>query len=115
MHVLITVSEMNDKRQAALKGRRFCDKHRQKELCLYCKTCELLVCDGCCLIKDHKSYKFNLLTDVADEHVQLLRDEEQKLDAATLPLKEAITAIAEEGRMLGANRQSNKVRITSRG
>eukprot|EP00961_Rhodomonas_salina_P103087 1386143-Rhodomonas_salina.1 len=103
---------MKDERQAAPKGRRFCDKHKQKELRLYCKTCELLVCDDCCLIKDHKSHDFNLLDEVAGEHVQLLLDEAQKLDAATAPLKEAIAAITEEARMLAENAKSAEGRIS---
>eukprot|EP00961_Rhodomonas_salina_P211509 2855951-Rhodomonas_salina.1 len=95
---------MKDKRQAAPKARRFCDKHRRKELRLYCKTCEQLVCDDCCLLKDHRTHDFNLLDEVAAEHMQLLRDEAQKLDAATRPLKEVIAAITEEDRTLGENR-----------
>eukprot|EP00961_Rhodomonas_salina_P093970 1264509-Rhodomonas_salina.1 len=44
--------------------------------------------------------------------MQLLLDEAQKLDAAMLPLKEAIAAITEEDRMLGVNRQSTKASIS---
>eukprot|EP00961_Rhodomonas_salina_P115746 1557937-Rhodomonas_salina.1 len=110
-HALVSVSEIRDKRLAAPKGKRFCEKHTQKELRLYCTTCEMLVCDDCCLITDHKSHDFNLLGEVAGEHRQLLRDEAQRLHAATQPLKEAIALITEETRILAENVQSAEARI----
>lgn len=45
----------------------FCPEHHQRELELYCETCEKLICFQC-TIKDHNGHDYNLVREVFETH-----------------------------------------------
>ena len=65
-HTLQPIEEFKQHKQAIPKQKRTCTKHN-KELDLYCLTCETPICfHG--TFKDHKGHEHELLSDVAGNH-----------------------------------------------
>jgi hypothetical protein len=70
-HVLKPASEFKERKQALPRGRHMCQKHKDQELRLLCKRCSIPICYDA-TFKDHKENDHELLTDVAEHHVQEL-------------------------------------------
>ena len=47
----------------------YCQQHQNRELELYCETCEELICFQC-TIQQHHTHKYNLIGDVFEKHKQ---------------------------------------------
>ena len=72
-----------------------CQKHKDKELWLYCKTCSTPICDAG-TFQDHKGHDHVLLTDVAEHHVKELCKEADHLEEVQATLEAGIARIKEE-------------------
>ena len=47
----------------------YCQQHQNRELVLYCETCEELICFQC-TIQQHHTHKYNLIGEVFEKHKQ---------------------------------------------
>jgi len=98
-HTTMTIAEMKELGKAAPKPRAMCAKHKQKELRLYCKSCQVLICDDC-PIKDHKDHDYDLLTEVSEEHKTKLMEEAELANNAIATLEDAILSLKDEDKLL---------------
>ena len=79
-HLLDILSEHKKAKEGAL----YCADHQERELELYCESCEHLICLQC-TITEHKGHNYNLVKDVFQKHkleiVALLAPAKEQLDA----------------------------------
>ena len=64
-HLLEILQEHKKVKQDIL----YCPQHRNRELELYCETCEELICVQC-TIQQHNGHKYNLIGEVFEKHKQ---------------------------------------------
>ena len=71
----------------AKEGAFYCADHQERELELYCESCEQLICLQCTITK-HNGHSYNIVKDVFQKH---------KLEIVALlaPAKEQLTAISQ--------------------
>ena len=75
-----------EEHKKAKEGALYCADHQERELELYCDTCEKLVCLQC-VIKEHNGHKYNLLKDV-------LEQSKREIKASLTPAEEQLTAVS---------------------
>ena len=84
--------------RTATTDTQFCCEHQERQLELYCKTCEKLICLHC-TIKEHNGHNYNLVSQVADSHkdkiIASLNPAEEKLDAIHKAFEQVDTRYAE--------------------
>ena len=61
--------EILDQHEMVKKDILYCPKHQNRELELYCETCEELICFHC-TIKQHNGHEYNLIGEVFEKHKQ---------------------------------------------
>ena len=61
--------EILDKHEKVKQDILYCPKHENRELELYCETCEELICFQC-TIQQHNGHKYNLIGEVFEKHKQ---------------------------------------------
>ena len=59
--------EILDKHEKVKQDILYCQQHQNRELELYCETCEELICVQC-TIKQHNGHKYNLIGEVFEKH-----------------------------------------------
>lgn len=111
-HELITVEEMRLLGKLPTKPKKKCAKHKEKNLRLYCKTCQCLICDDC-PIKDHKGHEYELLAEIVEEQKVELQGQAKLSDLSTLPLRDTIVTLEAECTKLGKARDDTKALIRS--
>ena len=81
-HFLDILSE----RKKAKEGALYCADHQERELELYCESCEQLICLQC-TITEHNGHNINLVKDVFQKH-------KLEIVASLAPAKEQLAAIS---------------------
>ena len=61
--------EIWDKHEKVKKDILYCQQHQNRELELYCETCEELICFEC-TIQQHNGHKYSLIGEVFEKHKQ---------------------------------------------
>ena len=59
--------EILDQHEMVKKDILYCQQHQNRELELYCETCEELICFHC-TIQQHNGHKYNLIGEVFEKH-----------------------------------------------
>ena len=83
--------EILDKHEKVKQDILYCQQHQNRELVLYCETCEELICFQC-TIQQHNGHKYNLIGEVFEKHKQeiisSLNPAEQQQTLASKALEE---------------------------
>ena len=69
----------------AKEGARYCADHQERELELYCESCEQLICVQC-TITEHHGHKYSLLKDALEKY-------KKDTKASLTPAKERMSAV----------------------
>ena len=75
-----------EEHKRAKEGALYCADHQERELELYCDTCEKLICLQC-TITEHNGHKYNLVKDV-------LEKSKQEIKTSLTPAEEQLTAVS---------------------
>ena len=67
----------------------YCAEHKKEDLRFFCKSCEVLVCRDCLLLK-HKEHQYDLTEAVAEKEKEDLRPSYDDAEEAKVTLDEAI-------------------------
>ena len=81
-HLLDILSEHKKAKEGAL----YCADHQERELELYCESCQQLICFQC-TITEHNGHNYNLVKDVFQKH-------KLEIVASLAPAKEQLAAIS---------------------
>ena len=92
-HLLDILSEHKKAKEGAL----YCTDHQERELELYCESCEQLICLQC-TITEHNGHNYNLVKDVFQKH---------KLEIVALlaPAKEQLATISKASEQVNSRKR----------
>ena len=91
-HTIVTLNQLQTEVVIAPHKKEVarCQKHSNKKLKIYCKTCKELICSDC-TVRLHKDHTYDLLADVFPKHkeelVSSLKPVREKLDIVEQALK----------------------------
>ena len=89
-HLLEIVCKHKEGKQDVL----YCSQHHNRELELYCETCEELICFQC-TIQQHNGHKYNLIGEVFEKH-------KQEIMSSLNQAEQQLTLVSEALEMLDA-------------
>ena len=91
---------------ASVKSSPLCQKHPEEMLKLYCRDCEVLVCQDCILVT-HKSHNYSFVDDVIEDERRQLKDVTlQELDKILTSINEVINGVEQiQAKVLSHNDQ----------
>ena len=78
--------EILDQHEKVKQDILYCQQHQNRELELYCETCEELICLQC-TIQKHNGHKYNLIGEVFEKIMSSLKPAEQQQTLATKALE----------------------------
>ena len=90
-HTIVSVAEMQanaTKHITPKKGVKYCDKHPDEQLKIYCETCSVVICRDC-ILGQHRDHKYHLVSEVAPKH-------KKHIQASVQPMKEQLEIVGTE-------------------
>ena len=92
-HLLDILKEHKRAKEAAL----YCDGHQERELELYCESCEQLICLQC-TISEHHGHQYNLLKDALEKC-------KEDIKASLTPAKEQLLAVGKASKQVKSQKK----------
>ena len=92
-HLLDILSEHKKAKEGAL----YCADHQERELELYCESCQQLICFQC-TITEHNGHNYNLVKDVFQKH-------KLEIVASLAPAKEQLAAISKASEQVNSRKR----------
>ena len=89
-HLLDILKEQKKAKEGAL----YCADHQERELELYCESCEQLICFQC-TITEHRGHNFNLVKDIFEKH-------KQEIKTSLAPAKDQLLAVRKASQQVKA-------------
>ena len=87
-HEVITIQQLTSDAQKLVPPKKqvlACPKHPEKELDLFCDTCEELICRDC-IVRVHREHQYDLVDDAFPKHKKVIVD-------SVLPVEQQLTSI----------------------
>ena len=81
----------------AKEGAFYCADHQERELELYCESCEQLICFQC-TITEHHGHKYNLVMDVLEKC-------KEEIKASLTPAKEQLSAVGKASKQVKSHKK----------
>ena len=81
----------------AKEGTLYCADHQERELELYCESCEQLICFQC-TITEHHGHKYNLVKDVLEKC-------KEEIKASLTPAKEQLSAVGKASKQVESQKE----------
>ena len=94
---LLELQDTLKERKKAKEGVLYCSDHQERELELYCESCEQLICFQC-TITQHNGHKYNLVKDIFETH-------KQEIKTSLAPAKEQLSAVRKASQQVKALRR----------
>lgn len=88
-HTIVSVPEIQanaTKHITPKKGMKYCGKHPDEQLKIFCETCSMVICRDC-ILGDHRDHKYHLVSEVAPKH-------KEQILACVQPMKEQLEIVA---------------------
>ena len=89
-HLLDILKEQKKAKEGVL----YCADHQERELELYCESCEQLICFQC-TITEHRSHNYSLVKDIFEKH-------KQEIKTSLAPAKERLSAVRKASKCIQA-------------
>ena len=89
--------DISSEHKKAKEGALYCADHQERELELYCESCEQLICLQC-TITEHHGHNYNLVKDVFQKH-------KLEIVASLAPAKEQLAAISKASERVNSRKR----------
>ena len=91
---LLELQDTLKEQKKAKEGVLYCADHQERELELYCESCEQLICFQC-TIAEHRGHNYNLVKDVFETH-------KVEIKSSLAPAKEQLLAVRRASQLVKA-------------
>ena len=92
----------------------YCSLHQDKELELYCESCEELICHNC-IVKKHKDHQYaDLVSDIFEEQKAEITASLEPVEMQLETLKKAVREIITKSKAVNTNREEVEAEINQK-